>query len=195
MLSTLLGWDPPGTPLGPPWDPPGTPLGPPWDPPGTPLGPPWDPPGTSPWDPPETLLGPSWDRPGTCLGPPLDRLRPGTPLKTPLDLCTSNRQAFLDPPPPPPWDPPQTPLTISPKNSLGFGQKSRKRETTQSRRFQYSKIAFLTGTGPILGSPSFGVFLEANFPFQRGGRSLRLGGVSEDILPLKLKNTTPLDQN
>ena len=121
----FVGWDPPGTPLGPP-------LGPPWDPPGSPLRPP-GPPGT--WNPPR--------------------------------FVTSNRRAFLDPPPTP-LGPPSDPLTPPPKNSLGFGQKSRTRETTQSRRFQYLPIAFLTGTRADPGSPSFGVFLEANFPFQGG---------------------------
>ena len=134
----FLGWDPPGTPLGPPWDPPGTPPGPPWDP---------------PWDPPI----------------------PGNPLP--------QTRAFLDPPPPPtplgpPSDPPDTP---SQEFARFWSQIQKTRE----------KIACLTGTRADPGVPLIWGVFGGKLSLSRGGRSLRLGGVSEDYFAFKIEKHNP----
>ena len=151
----FLGWDPPGTRLGPPWDPPGTPLGPPWDPPGTPLGPPWDPPGT--------LLGLPWT--AWDLGPP-------------WTFVTSNRRAFLDPPPPHPLGTPLRPPDTPSQEFARFWSKIQKtRDHPEPSISVLKNRIFNWDPGRSWGPPHLGCFWRQTFPFKGGSEFEARGGL------------------
>ena len=139
-----------------------------------------------PWDPPGTPLGP----PGTPLGPP--GKVPG--VSEVQDPCKGVPKGLRGVPggsqggPRGVHGPRKSPKS---QKGLGGGVPGRSR-LGFGHRFQYEKIAFLTGTRADPGVPLIWGVFGGKLSLSRGGRSLRQGGVSEDyatrILAFQLRS-------